>query len=337
MGQPSCRPRRLRLGSNAEGRSQNRGPQLEYSFMLEIAQIALKPATEVARLAPLQHAPSGLRYGSYGDTQLSSSDLEQIVHAVPRSIASALQRNAYYFVPLALAEPLPADSAAVEDLPSNSAPPSNQYTQTDPDSLLIAADFSTELGDSAICHRNAIIAGIDCVFISTRLMQDRFALAFELYINAGHHFVDIVGVPETFMNLLWSQAEAGVRGETSHDAWEHRMRALGRSELEQPSNRWAAPAARARRRPLPRDPAALNPKTVVDEKARTEYFEAAFADAIAIYLLSLTVDFDYAELREREYPLLVAPALAERLRHVAQIFPPNDGQEFSIRYRPRNN
>ncbi|HUV96649.1 MAG TPA: hypothetical protein VMV98_04185, partial [Acidobacteriaceae bacterium] len=71
----------------------------------------------------------------------------------------------------------------------------------------------------------------------------------------------------------------------------------------------------------------------VDEKARMQYLEAAFSDAVAIYLLSLTVDFDYSELREREYPLLAAPALAERLRHVAKLFPPSAAHEFSIHYR----
>jgi len=40
----------------------------------------------------------------------------------------------------------------------------------------------------------------------------------------------------------------------------------------------------------------------VDEKAKTSYIHAAFADALAIYLLSLTLDFDYVDLREREYP-----------------------------------
>ena len=44
------------------------------------------------------------------------------------------------------------------------------------------------------------------------------------------------------------------------------------------------------------------------------YFESAFSDSLAIYMLSLAVDFDYHDLREREYPLLAAPALAERLR-----------------------
>jgi hypothetical protein len=50
-------------------------------------------------------------------------------------------------------------------------------------------------------------------------------------------------------------------------------------------------------------------------------------------MLSLAVDFEYHDLREREYPLLAAPALAERLRHVAAVFPPNPGYEFQILYR----
>ena len=76
-------------------------------------------------------------------------------------------------------------------------------------------------------------------------------------------------------------------------------------------------------------------KARVDEKARTDYVEAAFTDAVAIYLLSLAVDFDYSELREREYPLLAPQALADRLRLVAKLFPPNADYEFAIRYRRR--
>ena len=63
----------------------------------------------------------------------------------------------------------------------------------------------------------------------------------------------------------------------------------------------------------------------------------AFADAIAIYLLSLCLDVDYYELREREYPLLAPSALAERLKKVAALFPPNAGFQFSIIHRRRPN
>ena len=71
----------------------------------------------------------------------------------------------------------------------------------------------------------------------------------------------------------------------------------------------------------------------IDERFRGSYYEAAFSDALAIYMLSLAVDFDYHDLREREYPLLAAPALAERLRHIAGLFPANTGYEFQILYR----
>jgi hypothetical protein len=75
------------------------------------------------------------------------------------------------------------------------------------------------------------------------------------------------------------------------------------------------------------------PAPKIDEKAKTTHIHAAFADALAIYMLSLTLDFDYADLREREYPLLAPPALADRLRAVAALFPPNAGYQFQVLYR----
>ena len=71
------------------------------------------------------------------------------------------------------------------------------------------------------------------------------------------------------------------------------------------------------------------------EKAKNDYFAATFSDAIAIYMLSLLIDVDYYELREREYPLLAPTALAERLRKIHELFPPNPGFEFNIFYRRR--
>ncbi|MGA7908024.1 MAG: hypothetical protein WCA16_11510, partial [Candidatus Sulfotelmatobacter sp.] len=71
------------------------------------------------------------------------------------------------------------------------------------------------------------------------------------------------------------------------------------------------------------------------ERARNEYFEATFSDAISIYLLSLYLDVDYYDLRERDYPLLAPSALAERLRKVAELFPPNAGYEFAVLYKRR--
>ena len=134
-------------------------------------------------------------------------------------------------------------------------------------------------------------------------------MAFEFFINVAHNFVDAAGVPESFASLAWSQAQAGVRGETSQDAWETRRRALD---------------------PVTNSEGAAMP---LDERARKNYEESTFSDSLAIYMLSLSLDFDYHDLREREYPLLAAPALAERLRHVASLFPANDGYEFQILYR----
>jgi hypothetical protein len=257
--------------------------------MVEAAQIPLLPAKQVAQEAQIQQAPNGVCYASYGDTQIPADELERIVQAVPATVANALTRRAYYFVPLTLGEQ---------------------------DETTVAPAYSVDLGDRAICHRNFQFGSSECIFISTRLMQDRFALAFEYFINVGHHFVDAVGVPSSFSDLIWSQAKADVRGETSQDAWESRRRALDREQKRDGSE-------------------SPDEKTRVDEKAKSSYFESAFSDAIAIYMLSLTIDFDYTELREREYPLLAAPSLAERLRHVAALFPPNQGYEFEIRYRRR--
>jgi hypothetical protein len=233
-------------------------------------------AAEVTQQAPVRQAQNGICYAAFGETQVAPEDLERVVQAVPATIANALTRRAYYFVPL---------------------------TMADGDDPAIAAGYTSELADRAICHREAKLGSAECVFISTRIMQDRFSLAFEYFINVGHHFVDAVGVPASFTELVWSQAKANTKGETSQDAWENRRRALERDAS--------------------------------DEKARSAYFEAAFADAVAIYLLAMTLDFDYTELKEREYPLLGSAALAERLRHVAGLFPANASYEFEIRYRRR--
>jgi hypothetical protein len=134
-------------------------------------------------------------------------------------------------------------------------------------------------------------------------MDDKFSVAFEFYINVGHAIVERIGVSQAFADLAWKQVEADVRGETSLDAWDARKASTG-----------------------------SGPNT---EKAKNEYFAAAFADAISIYLLSLYLDVDYYDLRERDYPLLTPSAMAERLRKVAELFPPNPGFEFAIYHKRR--
>jgi hypothetical protein len=242
------------------------------------AQIELWPAEKVATQVNTQETPNGVRYASWGETRITDAVIEHLVGAVPAALAPALHNRAYYFVPLAIA---------------------------DTGDNLIAPAYSVELGDRAVCHRNASFGDTEAVFLSTRLVEDHFGLAFEFFINVAHNFVEAAGVPENFSTLVWSQAEAQVHGETSQDAWETRRRAQ--------DQRAGA--------------------TAIDERARLAYFETAFSDALAIYMLSMALDFDYHDLRERDYPLLAAPALAERLRHVAALLPANPGYEFQILYR----
>ncbi len=249
--------------------------------MTSTTQIELWPAEKVATQVAVLEAPNGIHYAAWGETRVPDSDLERLVAAVPAPLAPALRQRAYYFVPLAIA---------------------------DTGENLVAPAYTVELGDRAVCHRNATFGDTEAVFLSTRLVEDRFGLAFEFFINVAHNFVEVAGVPESFATLVWSQAEAQVRGETSQDAWETRRRALEPRSAAKGTNS-------------------------IDERARNAFFESSFSDALAIYMLSLAVDFDYHDLREREYPLLAAPALAERLRHVAGLFPSNVGYEFQIHYR----
>jgi len=247
------------------------------------AQIELWHAEKVATQVTVSQAANGIHYAQWGETRVSEPDLEKLVGAVPATLSDALKNRAYYFVPLAIA---------------------------DTGEVMIAPSYTVDLGDRAICHRNATFGSTEAVFLSTRLVEDRFGLAFEFFINVAHNFVEAAGVPESFSALAWSQAEAQVRGETSQDAWETRRRAQEYRGQESSIG-----------------------QRVIDERSRSSYYESAFSDSLAVYMLALAVDFDYHDLREREYPLLAAPALAERLRHVANLFPANAGYEFQILYR----
>jgi len=247
--------------------------------MLTMSQAApafTRTPAEVVRQTPVSQASNGVCYARLGEVTISDGDLERMIAAVPRNAAAALERKAYYFVPL---------------------------TVSQGDDTVIADRYDVVLSDNAVCHRNLNLGDAQCVFISTRLMDDKFSVAFEFYINAGHAIVERIGVSEAFADLAWKQVEASVRGETSMDAWEARRAATG-------------------------------PGPEV-EKAKNEFFASAFSDAISIYLLSLYLDVDYYDLRERDYPLLAPSAMAERLRKVAELFPPNPGFEFAIYHKRR--
>jgi hypothetical protein len=258
-------------------------------------QVETRPAQAIIREVPVTQAPNGVCYAHSGEIALAPSELERMVGAVPRPIAAALTRNAYYFVPL---------------------------TVNDADETVIASRYDAVLSDKAVCHRNITSGDSQCVFISTRLMEDKFAVGFEFLINIAHAFVERAGVSPDFADLAWSQVDERVRGETSLDAWDARKLATGGLH--------DAPKGVTLQQALEQGIAR------VDEKAKTDYLNATFADSIAVYMLSMYLDIDYYDLRERDYPLLAPPALAERLRKVAQLFAANPGYEFNIFYRRRS-
>jgi hypothetical protein len=314
-------------------------------------------AAQIAHDTEVRQSPNGVSFATFGETGLADLDLDRMLQAVPTAITAALQANTYYFVPLALREA----SESAEDPSQSATPDANPDANSDastsktaPQPTMVASAYTDEFSDAAICHRNVELGhGKRGIFISTRLMGDRFALSFEFFINVAHAFVDQTGVPSAFADLAWAQAVSGVRGETSIDAWESRNLAFGRAADAQPEpaqtasrrNRGTLASFSARQRAflnaadasatIAQLNAAAQTETPQNgnEKERAEYLEAAFSDAVAIYLLSLALDFDYSELREREYPLLNPAALAARLRAVADLFPSNPSYEFAVRYR----
>jgi hypothetical protein len=304
-------------------------------------------AVEVAHDTAVRQSPNGVRFATFGETGVADLDLDRMLEAVPTAITAALNANTYYFVPLTIRE-------ATENLDGDLSTAATGKAAV-PEPAMVASAYTDEFSHAAICHRNVELGhGKRGVFISTRLMGDRFALSFEFFINVAHAFVDQAGVPEAFANLVWQQALSNVRGETSVDAWESRNLAFGRPANAQPEplqptsrrNRNSTTLS-SRQRSFSSAPtstiAQLNASVpqgadaqpVIDEKERGLYLESTFSDAVAIYLLSLALDFDYSELREREYPLLAPTALAARLRLVADLFPPNPTYEFAVRYRRR--
>jgi hypothetical protein len=303
-------------------------------------------AAQIAHDTEVRQSPNGVRFATFGETGLADLDLDRMLEAVPTAITAALKANTYYFVPLALRE-------ATENVDAN-PDTANKAATAEP--TMVASAYTDEFSDSAICHRNVELGhGKRGVFISTRLMGDRFALSFEFFINVAHAFVDQAGIPPTFSDLVWKQALDNIRGETSIDAWESRNLAFCRPANAQPElsqsasrrNRSAFASFSAKQRAFSNTAGAratirqLNASSEqpaqpgIDEKERGLYLESAFSDAVAIYLLSLALDFDYSELREREYPLLAPAALAARLRVIADLFPPNPTYEFAVRYRRR--
>ncbi len=266
------------LNSPRPAKSDAANNSVRYNIVMsQTASAIVRSPSEIVQNSPVSQAPNGICYARSGEITIAENDLDRMIAAVPVAVAAALSSKAYYFVPL---------------------------TVTQGEDTVIADRYDVALSDNAVCHRNLNLGNSQCVFISTRLMEDKFSVAFEFYINVGHALVERAGVSQNFADLAWQQVESGVRGETSLDAWESRKFATAHG-----------PDA---------------------EKFKNEYLAASFADAISIYLLSIYLDVDYYDLRERDYPLLAPASMAERLRKIAEIFPPSPGFEFNIYYRRRS-
>src|ERR1700727_2185899 len=149
--------------------------------MAESVQNGFVAATQVGRETPVRRSANGLSFATFGETGVTDIDLDRMLEAVPAPIVSALKANTYYFVPLALREkPEAIDAKARRS-----------------EDATVAHEWTDELSDAAICHRNVELgSGHRGVFISTRLMGDRFALSFEFLINGPPPFVHQACLPQ---------------------------------------------------------------------------------------------------------------------------------------------
>ena len=51
-------------------------------------------------MATIAQAPNEIHYAVWGETRVSQPELDRLVGAVPRTLAPALAKRHYYFVPL---------------------------------------------------------------------------------------------------------------------------------------------------------------------------------------------------------------------------------------------
>src|SRR6201997_5499960 len=106
--------------------------------MSQAAQAITRQPADVVREAPVSQAPNGICYAVAGEMSIAATEVERMISAVPKAITAALDRKAYYFVPLTV----------------------NQGDQT-----VIADRYDVALSDNAVCHRNIELGDSQCVFI----------------------------------------------------------------------------------------------------------------------------------------------------------------------------
>ena len=72
--------------------------------MSQAAPAITRNPADVVRTTPVSQAPNGICYAATGELTITEADLERMVAAVPRTAAAALERKAYYFVPLTVSQ-----------------------------------------------------------------------------------------------------------------------------------------------------------------------------------------------------------------------------------------
>ncbi len=260
--------------------------------MLESVQTGLTHAGNVVQESPLRESPNGVRFAQFGETNLVLADLERLVQAVPNSIASVLIDRAFYFVPLALAE-------RSGDLPKGVSEPSE---------TLIAAAFSPEWSELAVCHRDVRLGSREGIFISTRLLGEPLRPRLRVLHQRRPRL-------RRYRRHSRALLRAGLGAGARRRPWRNQPRCLGQPHRRAPPP--ARPKARCRstRRPSRSTSRPPSPTPSPSTSSRSP---------------STSTTPNYASA---EYPLLAPQPLAERLRLVARLFPPNSGYEFAIRYR----
>jgi len=72
--------------------------------MPESASAITRSPAEIVQNNPVSQAANGICYARSGEITIADNDLERMIAAVPVSVASALNRKAYYFVPLTVTQ-----------------------------------------------------------------------------------------------------------------------------------------------------------------------------------------------------------------------------------------
>ena len=105
--------------------------------MAESVSTGLLSPEQVAGQSPTRRSGNGVAFASFGDHRVEPKELTRLVESVPVGIARAIERSAYFFVPLALGR----EPSQPRELGPDEAQPEED--------TLVAPVFTSELGERA--------------------------------------------------------------------------------------------------------------------------------------------------------------------------------------------